>query len=601
MKKLTSKQKKFIQKNYPKLSQKKIAQKLRISASDIRHYLEGGKGNTNAPEHPSNSWISKTIGQFRSYSYGLLLVTVLALLFRLIHLWEVWGTPFFEHLHTDPLMYHNWALEIIQGDYIGKSHPVFYLSPLYPYFLALVYALTGPSPLFACLLQVILSTLSSGMVFHLGNRIFGPVPGLIAGVLAALYGMFIFYSSLLLGVTLIIFLNLCMLVCLVEGLRDSRWWKWILAGFCCGLSAGARGTVILFVPFALFALLLYFGRQEWRGWLKAEILFLMTAILFISPLTIHNWYVGGDVVLLTSNAGANLYIGNNLHSDGIYIRNARYQGRPMGLSVREQQANFPEVAKKETGRSDLKPSEISRFWIKKTGEQIEENPKSWLKLIGNKIRYFFNAYEVPNNRNYYFSKRFSPLLNLPLLSLGVIFPFSILGMVVSWRSRRDHFLLYGYFFAHFIALITFFVNGRYRLVIVPVLLIYAAASFQWIYSKIQQKRFFTLALPAVSILFIYGITYSSVPRIGYRANYYNLGNAYRDLGQPEEALACYDEAVRISPNFYHGYFNKGKLLVKMRRFDEAKAALKQAIKLAQSNNDTLNVQLIQSHLRALED
>jgi 4-amino-4-deoxy-L-arabinose transferase-like glycosyltransferase len=235
------------------------------------------------------------------------------------------------------------------------------------------------------------------MVFHLGNRIFGPVPGLIAGVLAALYGMFIFYSSLLLGVTLIIFLNLCMLVCLVEGLRDSRWWKWILAGFCCGLSAGARGTVILFVPFALFALLLYFGRQEWRGWLKAEILFLMTAILFISPLTIHNWYVGGDVVLLTSNAGANLYIGNNLHSDGIYIRNARYQGRPMGLSVREQQANFPEVAKKETGRSDLKPSEISRFWIKKTGEQIEENPNTWLKLIGNKIRYFFTTRRTPGS------------------------------------------------------------------------------------------------------------------------------------------------------------------------------------------------------------
>ena len=83
---------------------------------------------------------------------------------------------------------------------------------------------------------------------------FDPKTGLVAGVLAAFYGMFIFYSSLLLGVTLILFLNLLMLVCLVEGMRDPRWWKWILAGVCCGLSAGARGTVILFVPFALFAL-----------------------------------------------------------------------------------------------------------------------------------------------------------------------------------------------------------------------------------------------------------------------------------------------------------------------------------------------------------
>lgn len=392
-----------------------------------------------------------------------------------------------------------------------------------------------------------------------------------------------------------------MLVCLVEGLRDSRWWKWILAGVCCGLSAGARGTVILFVPFALCTLLVNFGWQEWRRWLKAGVLFLMTAILFISPLTIHNWYVGDDVVLLTSNAGANFFIGNNFHSDGIYIRNARYDGRPMGLSVREQQANFPEVAKKETGRSNLKPSEISRFWINKTKQEIARDFGSWLKLVGNKIRYFFNAYEVPNNRNYYFSKRFSSLLNFPLVAFGAVIPFALLGMIVVWRSWRHHFLLYGYFFAYFISLIAFFVNGRYRLVIVPVLLIYAAASFQWVYFQVRQKRWLTVIVAAVSILFLYSITYSSVPRIGYRANYYNLGNAYRDLGQPEKALACYDAAVRISPNFYHGYFNKGKLLVKLGRSDEAKTVLKTALKLAQSNNDKLNVQLIRRQLQALED
>jgi 4-amino-4-deoxy-L-arabinose transferase-like glycosyltransferase len=601
MKKLTNKQKKFIQKNYPKLSPKKIAQKLKISTSDVRHYLEGGKSSIKAAEHPSDSWISKVIVLLNGYSYGFVLVAILAIVFRVIHLWEVLGTPFFEHLHTDPLMYHHWAIEIMHGDYLCKSQPVFYLGPLYPYFLAFVYILTDASPFFACLIQVVLSTISSCMVFHLGYRIFGPKVGLLAGLLTAAYGMFVFYSSLLLGVTLILFLNLFMLVCFLEGLRDSRWWKWILAGACCGLSAGARGTVILFVPFALSALLLYFGWQEWRRWLKAGMLFLITTILFISPLTIHNWYVGDDVVLLTANAGANFFIGNNFHSDGIYIRNARYEGRPMGLSVREQQANFPEVAQKETGRSNLKPSEISRFWINKTKEEIARDFGSWLKLVGNKIRYFFNAYEVPNNRNYYFSKRFSSLLNFPLVAFGAVIPFALLGMIVVRRSWRHHFLLYGYFFAYFISLIAFFVNGRYRLVIVPVLLIYAAASFQWIYLQVQQKRFLTVVVAAVSVLLLYSITYSSVPRIGYRANYYNLGNAYRDLGQPEKALSCYDASVRISPNFYHGYFNKGKLLVQLGRSDEAKTVLKKALKLAQSNNDQLNIKRIRKQLQALED
>jgi len=144
------------------------------------------------------------------------------------------------------------------------------------------------------------------------------------------------------------------------------------------------------------------------------------------------------------------------------------------------------------------------------------------------------------------------------------------------------------------------VNGRYRLVIVPVLLIYAAASFKWIYLQVQQKKFFRLGVTTICILLIYSITYSSVPRIGYRANYYNLGNAYRDLGQLEKALACYDESVRVSRNFYHGYLNKGKLLVKLGRSGEAGTVLKKALKLAQANNDTLNIQRIQRQLRALE-
>jgi tetratricopeptide (TPR) repeat protein len=173
-------------------------------------------------------------------------------------------------------------------------------------------------------------------------------------------------------------------------------------------------------------------------------------------------------------------------------------------------------------------------------------------------------------------------------------------MMVMWRNWRHHALLYGFFLAHFIALITFFVNGRYRLVVVPVLLIYAAASVGWIYLQMLQKSFLRLSAATVIILLFYSVTYSSVPRIGYRANYYNLGNAYRDLGQPEKALACYDESVRISRNFYHGYFNKGKLLAKLGRSEEAKTVLKKALKLAQANNDTLNIKRIQRQLRSLE-
>ena len=41
-------------------------------------------------------------------------------------------------------------------------------------------------------------------------------------------------------------------------------------------------------------------------------------VLVIAPVTLRNYIVGHDVVLMTSNGGLNLYIGNNENADGVY-------------------------------------------------------------------------------------------------------------------------------------------------------------------------------------------------------------------------------------------------------------------------------------------
>jgi len=73
------------------------------------------------------------------------------------------------------------------------------------------------------------------------------------------------------------------------------------------------------------------------------------------------------------------------------------------------------------------------------------------------------------------------------------------------------------------------------------------------------------------------------------------------LGQPEKALRCYDESIKISPVFYYGYLNKGKILAWMGQIEEAKTALSKALKLARKNNDKLNTRRIQKELRRISD
>ena len=46
-------------------------------------------------------------------------------------------------LVVDSQAYHNWAGQIAAGDWVG--HGVFYQAPLYPYFLAVIYKIAGPS------------------------------------------------------------------------------------------------------------------------------------------------------------------------------------------------------------------------------------------------------------------------------------------------------------------------------------------------------------------------------------------------------------------------------------------------------------------------
>jgi len=64
-----------------------------------------------------------------------------ALAIRCVYLWSVWDSPSVRYPMGDALAYHEKALAIVAGDWLGDR--AFYQDPLYPYFLALLYALFG--------------------------------------------------------------------------------------------------------------------------------------------------------------------------------------------------------------------------------------------------------------------------------------------------------------------------------------------------------------------------------------------------------------------------------------------------------------------------
>ena len=100
--------------------------------------------------------------------------------------------------------YHGIALNLLAGNgfAIYDSSPTVYRSPGYPLFLAGVYALFGPDPEAALILQALLGGVAGWVVYLLGRRVLGERGAFVGGLFAAAYPHLAFYAGTVLAESL---------------------------------------------------------------------------------------------------------------------------------------------------------------------------------------------------------------------------------------------------------------------------------------------------------------------------------------------------------------------------------------------------------------
>ncbi len=92
-----------------------------------------------------------------------------AYLLHLVYLSQIARSPLFDFLQLDPLYYHDWAVAIAKGDWLGKE--VFEHSPLYAYLVAGYLIILGHDHWLLRLLQIGAGALTCGLTFALGRRL----------------------------------------------------------------------------------------------------------------------------------------------------------------------------------------------------------------------------------------------------------------------------------------------------------------------------------------------------------------------------------------------------------------------------------------------
>ncbi len=523
---------------------------------------------------------------------------LLALALRLLHYQQIaLHDPFFTLPSVDGKIYDEWARALIAGE--GHGEGVLFLGPLYPIFMALVYQLFGASLSALKLVQAVLGAAVSIGVWGLARELFDRRVAALAGLIAALYGMLIFYGGTVMIVNLQVPLVLLLVWALVRALRTPTLGRWAACGLLLGLSALARQTTLLIAP--LVALWLAFGMhgsQSFARRLGLIATFAATTLALILPFTVRNYAVADDFVLLNSTGGANFYMGNQPGADGTWQVPA-IGGRYRVDNPRRMRDAFERAAEDATGH-ELAASEVSAYWLARGLEEIRKDPGRWLRLEVLKAGLFVNAYEVWNNRSIEVSKDFSRILRLPLATFGVIVPFGLLGIGLTLRRWRELVPVYVTLAAYLASALLFFVLARYRLPAVVLLFPFAAYAVVDLIDHVRCRNGRALSIRLVVILLLAGLVRLPLANENrMHMAYYNLGNKYRELERFDEAIDAYHVSLEWNPKAISTHNNLAVAYELAGRKQEAIEAWRRVGLMALRRGNRSRAERAERHLRAL--
>ncbi|MDH3214479.1 MAG: glycosyltransferase family 39 protein, partial [Myxococcales bacterium] len=424
-------------------------------------------------------------------------IGIFALVLRLLHVQQIRANdPFFDRPSVDPRFYHEWALRIAGGDWWGDGP--FFMAPLYPYFLGSLYRVFGPSFLVPRLVHAVLGALTCVLVWRLAREFFDRRVALLAGALTAVYSMLIFYEGSLLAENLLVPLTLLAVLAAVRALARPTAGRWVLAGAAVGLAAVARPNALLFA--AVLGVWLFVALRARAPLARRFALagaFAAGTALAVLPVTARNLVVTGDATLIATSGGSNFYSGNNPDANGAY-RVPRSFPRLAADDAREQEAIYHQYAERALGRT-LRPSEASAYWFGQGLAYIRDHPAAWLRLEFRKLALFLNAEEIWNNRSIELSRPFSWVLRLPLLTFGVMAPLALLGLATTARDWRRLFPLYAMIGVYLATALLLFVLSRYRVPVVPVLIVFTACGAMHLVDAARSRRLRDLALALAAL------------------------------------------------------------------------------------------------------
>jgi tetratricopeptide (TPR) repeat protein len=355
------------------------------------------------------------------------------------------------------------------------------------------------------------------------------------------------------------------------------WPLWLAAGAVVGVLGLSRENALALAAVVPLWIAIQFSSESAPTRLRWCALFIAGLLLVLFPVGLRNLMVGGEFKLTTSQFGPNFFIGNNPAADGTYgsVRKLIGETQLEGNDAKR-------LAERVLGRT-LTAGEVSDYWLKSSTDYIRAQPGDWLALLGKKWLMVWNAREVEDSDDFYIYRQWSGLLNIFgwLANFGVLAPLAAAGLWFTRAQWRRLWLLYAMLLTLAASVALFYIFGRYRYPLVPILALFAGAAMAQFVTLFRQRA--RRQLPAAAGILLASAMIVNWPLYGASgpgaAGYNNLSNAYYKQGKVKEAIQTALNAIELEPDYGVAHYNLGNLYAGQGRFDLAQRHFEEALSI----------------------
>jgi len=505
--------------------------------------------------------------KYNTYLF-LALVIFFSSLVRLGYfIWASQNSAFFLSPIVDAAHYHQWALKIYNGNWF--SNEPFYQAPLFPYFLALVYRIFGADPVSIYIVHSIMGLVNILLVFKIAQHSTSTLWATIAALFFSLYPGFVFYENNILSETLSIHLFLWSLLLTIKATHNHKLTAWLWPGIIIGLSALAKPNMLLLLVFISMWLIII-GRKNFRQ-ACFKVIYLVTAALFIiSPATLHNWIAGNEFSLISTNGAMTFVHGNNPSAKGTLAIPSGFTG-----NIETQRDEEIAIASK-LSNTPLNHKQARHYWFTNSIHFLFEHPRFALHLELKKLWRLIGNYEYASNYNIHYDLNFFKVF-MPL-PFALLFAFGVLGLINSnWKKTTTQISIL-FLLVPCITVMIFYMTSRYRLPVVPILIIFSAVGLNSLITQIKQSKWSHVTESVLILAFLITISFWPIEQRNFEAKQFiSEGVALMNQGNNHHALLLFKKAEQ-SNSLERGLWNNmGNTLRKLGRSVEALDAYKKAL------------------------